>query len=82
MGGISGLDTVIGAIAVERTRSVVAVILLTLVFKVPIKRPETTIDSKKNGYQKCQLLTGIHKRIGPRIGLFYHAATPRGSKAR
>lgn len=28
--------------------------------------PETTIDYKKNGYQKCRHLTGIHQGIGPR----------------
>jgi hypothetical protein len=28
--------------------------------------PETTIDYKKNGYQKCRHLTGIHQGIGPK----------------
>lgn len=66
MGGINGLDAVIGAVAIERARRTVAVFLLILVFKVHIKRPETTIDYKKNGYQKCRHLTGVHQGIGPR----------------
>lgn len=76
------MDTIIGAVAIERPRRTVTVFFLVLIFKVHIKGPETTVDYKKNGYQKCRHLTGIHQGIGPRIGLLRHGAASRGLRRR
>ena len=44
MGGVNGLDTVIGAVAIERPGRAATVFLLILVFKVHIKRPAKKIE--------------------------------------